>query len=92
MLRRRFGLCLLLLALVGCTSTPEASPSAPSDEAQVPEAPAAGALEPLEWLDQIPFQPAPSEFPELVTTGLPEGFNAGEPNYVSGPHPEGFNV
>jgi hypothetical protein len=28
----------------------------------------------------------------LVTTGLPEGFNAGEPNYVSGPHPEGFNV
>lgn len=44
---------------------------------------------PLDWLRGSPFETAPSEPPETIATGLPEGFNALEPHFATGELPSG---
>lgn len=67
-----------VLALAGCqlSDTPTPTPT----------------LSPLEWLSAQPFEPAPSEFPDVITSNLPEGFEAEDPSSEIADLPSGGQV
>jgi len=64
------------LALAGCQPSDTSTP----------------ALDPVEWLRALPFEPAPSEWPDVITTDLPEGFEAENPDSVMAELPGGGQV
>lgn len=84
----------LLAILVSCAAPPTLAPTIPSPTATTPlESPATVVdITPLEWLSQSPFEPMPSELPEIITDRLPSGFNVLEPGLGTSELPGGHLV
>jgi hypothetical protein len=84
----------MLALLVSCTASPTTSTTNPSIAATRPlSAPATvSGVTPLDWLSKRPFQVMPSELPQLITEGLPTGFNMLEPGFSTRELPGGHRV
>jgi hypothetical protein len=97
---KRFLFQAGVLTALLCSCTPESIPTQlppqPNEVASPTESPIATEIplpgSPLEWLVNSPFQPMPEATAELILTDLPEGFVAGEPDYMGAPLPSGLEV
>ena len=81
----------LLAMLVSCATPTTIAPTISSPTSTTPlDSPATVVdLTPLEWLSQSPFKPMPSALPEIITVGLPAGFNVLEPGLGTSELPGG---
>lgn len=61
-------------------------------ELYLSQPPVPGVDTPLDWLRAKPFEPAPSEQPVVITSGLPEGFEVIGPHLETGGLPSGETV
>ena len=94
MVVRFLKLSAILVILVSCAAPPTIAPTTPSPTATTPLKTPATVVDitPLEWLSQSPFKPMPSELPEIITVGLPTGFNTLEPGLGTSELPGGHLV
>lgn len=86
--------CALLVMLISCAAPPLTAPitSSPTSTTPLKTPATVGDITPLEWLSQSPFKPMPSALPEIITVGLPTGFNALEPGLGTSELPGGYLV
>ena len=84
----------MLAMLVSCAAPPTTVLTISSPTSTTPLKTPATVVDitPLDWLSQSPFKPIPSELPEIITTGLPVGFNAQEPGLGTSELPGGHLV